>query len=216
MSKLNSTYIRLQPNQRLYQCPVPIIAITGSIATGKSSVSKLLTQLGFKVIDADLLVKKIYLKQDIISLVATHCSKAYMNDQINFKILRSQFFSNEVLKTTLETAIYKHLEDEFMACAQSAIKEGAHFLFYDVPLLFEKNIVEKVDLAVTVYASRSVQLDRLTARDNINMDLALKLVNSQMDIEEKKRRSDLIIDNQSSLKSLESEVFKFIKILQKK
>lgn len=216
MSKLNSTYIRLQPGQRLYQCPVPIIAITGSIATGKSSVSELLAQFGFTVIDADLLVKKIYLKQDIIGLVATHCPKAYLDNKIDFKVLRSHFFNNEGLKTTLETAIYKHLEDEFMACAQEAIKKGAHFLFYDVPLLFEKNIVEKVDLAVTVYAPQSVQLDRLTARDKIDKDLALKLINSQMDIEEKKRRSDLIIDNQSSLRSLEPEVLKFINILQKK
>lgn len=216
MFKLNSTHIRLEQSQRLYRCSVPIIAITGSIATGKSSVSKILKKLDHAVIDADKLIKEIYKKSEMIELIATHCPKAYVNGEIEFKTLRDHFFNDENLKSLLESALYQYLDTQFTKEAKLFIEEQGHnFLFYDVPLLFEKNIVDKVDLAVTVYCPKKTQVERLQTRDNIDKLLALKIINSQMDIEEKREKSHLIIDNQSSLKALENEVSHFLDILKK-
>lgn len=215
MFKLNPIHIRLSPPQRLYHCSVPIVAITGSIATGKSSVSKLLRSAGHVVFDADLLIKEVYKQQDIIDIVSAHCPIALNENKINFKVLRTQFFNDNSLKIILEQALYKGLEIKFREKAEHEIALGAEFIFYDVPLLFEKDLQDYVDLAVTVYAPRDFQLTRLQQRDNIDTEMAVKMINSQMDIEEKKLKSHLIINNQLTLKELEKEVIIFLDILKK-
>ena len=215
MHKLNPTYIQIETKQRLYQCPVPIVAITGSIATGKSSVSKILVERNYPVIDADRLIKNIYKKQEIIDFISTRCPKAFKGSAIDFKVLRVEFFNDDSLKNSLENLLYQYLEVEFRLEADRAIKGGANFIFYDVPLLFEKGLFDKVDLVVTVYTPKKLQLKRLKRRDNINQELALKLLESQIDIEEKKKQSHLIINNQSTLANLEEEVSSFLDILQK-
>lgn len=216
MVKLNPNHIRLTQDQRLYRCPVPIVGLTGSIATGKSSVTKILRQLGHSVIDADKLIKDIYTQPDVIDFIKQNCPEAIVNEVIDFKVLRIKFFSDKELALKLENKLYSYLPEAFNNSLNALLKNTPSFILYDVPLLFEKGIGDKVDTIVTVYAPKEIQLKRLMARDNIDHDIALKLISNQIDIEQKKQNSHLIIDNSLTIENLPGHVEKFLQILEKK
>ena len=80
-----------------------------------------------------------------------------------------------------------------------------------MPLLFEKKLDEKVDLTVCVYAKRETQVDRLVSRDKSSPQLADKILASQMDIDEKKSKANLVINNQTDLQALNLSIEKFLK-----
>ncbi|MCK5073084.1 MAG: dephospho-CoA kinase [Bacteriovoracaceae bacterium] len=211
MMKLDCKYIKLTPEQRLYGVDVPVIGLTGGIATGKSEVSKKLKNLGIEVICADELVKKIYARNDAGDFVKTLLPDAIKNGQIDFAVLRREFFSNTVIQNKIENFIYNLLPEEFYKTINQ--HPSSDFVVYDVPLLFEKNMEKLVDLVVCVYSPVETQIDRLLNRDNITEHLAREMIAKQMDIEEKKRRTDIIIDNSNHLDELDGKVEEFVSMI---
>ncbi|MBC7428299.1 MAG: dephospho-CoA kinase, partial [Bacteriovorax sp.] len=102
----------------------------------------------------------------------------------------------------IETFIYSQMPEAFK---EAYLSHPQHdYIVYDVPLLFEKNLNLKVDTSICTYAPRSVQIERLIVRDQITLDLAEKILSKQMDIEEKKKKADLFIENMSDLPKLKS------------
>src|SRR5690606_10373426 len=143
---------KLKPETRLHQTPVPIIGLTGGIASGKSTVSRMLVQKGIPVIDADQLIKDIYRLPETKTFVSEKCPDALKHDEIHFPTLRERFFNNPELKKDLERFLYQRLPQAFQAAYQ---KLGSpSYVVYDVPLLFEKGLDRLVDLKVLVYAPR--------------------------------------------------------------
>lgn len=204
MKKLKEKFIKLEPGFRLYNYDKPIIALTGGIATGKSTVTRFLQTKGLKVIDADQLVKSIYQRQETKELIRTVFSDAWVNEEINFPKLREMVFQNPKIKELIEGFIYARLPEAFRE-ATSKIT-GQDFYIYDVPLLFERNLDTKVDLKVVVYAPRSVQLARLIDRDGSKEEIGNKILDAQMDIEEKKEKADFVVNNYGSITELAAEV----------
>lgn len=204
MKNLKEKFITLEPGFRLYNYDKPIIALTGGIATGKSTVTKLLEARGLKVIDADALVKSIYQKQETKDLIRTAFSDVWVNNEINFPKLRELVFQNPKVKELIEGFIYARLPEAFRE-ATAKIKDQ-DFYIYDVPLLFERNLDTKVDLKLVVYAPRSVQLARLIDRDGSKEEIGNKILDAQMDIEEKKEKADFVINNYESMAELTAEV----------
>lgn len=203
MNKLKERFVKLAPENRLYHFDRPIIALTGGIATGKSTVTKLLTSKGFEIIDADQLVKNIYALQESKDFVKARFPEAW-NEEIDFKILRELVFKNAAAKTDVEQFIYARLPEAFMNEAKK-IKEQ-EFYIYDVPLLYERGLDKKVDLSVVIYAPRKTQLARIIDRDGSKEETANKILEHQMDIEEKKEKADFVIDNSGTVVELAAEV----------
>lgn len=215
MHILNNRHIRLTEENRLYHCDVPIIGITGSIATGKSTVTEYLQNKNFKIIDADLLVKSIYKKSSTIDFIKSITPDAIHKNEIDFKVLRKSFFSNAETKSEVERFIYKQLPSQFNESkAQLELKPG-EFIFYDVPLLFEKKLDKHLDQIVTVYTPQVLQIERLKLRDNIGDELVNKILSTQLSIEEKKQKADFVLDNSQSIKELHSGIENLIKKLCK-
>jgi dephospho-CoA kinase len=204
MKNLKEKFVKLEPGFRLYNYDKPIIALTGGIATGKSTVTKLLESKGLKIIDADQLVKGIYQRQDTKELIRTVFSDAWVNEEISFPKLREMVFQNPKIKELIEGFIYARLPDAFRE-ATSKIS-GQDFYIYDVPLLFERNLDTKVDVKVVVYAPRNIQLARLIDRDGSKEELGNKILDAQMDIEEKKEKADFVINNSGTMVELAAEV----------
>ncbi len=197
MKKLRSKWITKDQTTRLYQTPVPIIGLTGGIATGKSTVAQMFRDAGVPVIDADKLVKSIYAKRSSYEFVLKHFPEAITENDIHFKKLREIAFLTADNQLILESFIYAQMPDAFRE-AYLAFPQH-EYVVYDVPLLFEKGLDAKVDLSVCTYSPRSLQLERLVKRDQISVELAEKILNKQMDIEEKKEKSDLFIENVGDL-----------------
>ena len=178
-----------------------VIGLTGSIATGKSQVSNYLRDKGIKVVDADLIARDLV----NIPLVKDEIKKAfgkniYVNENLDRKKLAEIVFNNDkkrnILNDIMHPHIYKIILDE--------IKNSNEIVFVDIPLLFENEKVnEKFGLSFDeiwlVYVDREKQIERLMKRDGISRDYAEKKINSQISVEEKRKKSDVIIDNSGTL-----------------
>lgn len=202
--KLKKQYLKLKQEERLYEYDKPIIALTGGIATGKSTVTKLLEQKGLSVIDADQLVKSIYARQESKDFIKNNIPVAWTQDGIDFKKLRELVFSDTGIKKQVESYIYDRLPAAFKEAASKVQQQD--FYIYDVPLLFERGLQSKVDLTLLVYAPRKVQLARLIDRDGSKEEIGNKILDQQIDIEDKKLKSDLVINNSGSMTELAAEV----------
>lgn len=197
---------------RLHNSPLPVIGLTGGIATGKSTVSKMLREKGYYVIDADQLVKEIYQKQETKDFVKTLCPQVMKAGEIEFPKLREIFFQDTTVKKALEEFIYERLPDQFHE--KITLAGDARFVIYDVPLLFEKGLDQRVDKTILVYAPRKVQVARLMKRDGHVEEMALNILNQQMDIEEKKERAGFIVDNSGTFEELAEEVKQLLRLLK--
>jgi dephospho-CoA kinase len=113
------------------------------------------------------------------------------------------------MKVEIETFIYQRLPDAFMRAYQKL--KAPELIIYDVPLLFEKNLDNLVDINVLVYAPRKIQGIRLMNRDGILEDLAESILDQQMSIEDKKRKAQFIIDNSKTETELAEEIKQFLR-----
>lgn len=209
---LKPEYISKNQSNRLYQLNLPIIGLTGGISTGKSTVADILRNYGFHVLSADQLVKKIYSTKEAVTFVQSNFPEAFEDSQISFKKLRHIVFSDSLSKQKTEEFIYSKLPQTFLDATKELQDQHPNMkcLVYDVPLLFEKGLFEKVDLKVCVYLNRKEQIERLIKRDQISVELAEKILNEQWDIEIKKAKSDAVIENTGTLKDLEKAVSQFV------
>lgn len=210
--KLKAEWNKLSPGKRLHGLNVPVIGLTGGIATGKSTVSKMLSDRGLPVINADLLVKDIYARQDTRDFIRNNYPDVIKGSEIDFRLLREKFFTAPVVKEEIEAFIYARMKEAF----DNAYKKLGRpsLVVYDVPLLFEKHLESAVDMKVLVYAPAKIQRARLMERDGHEENMARTIMESQMDIEAKKDKSDFVIDNSATLEDLAEEVNQFLRQIQ--
>lgn len=184
------------------------IALTGGIATGKSTACSLLKLHGFLTIDADKIAHKLL---DIHSAkIAELFGEQYVD---NGKVLRKDLgkiiFSDENQKLKLEAFIHPLIAIEIEKESRIFEKAGKPY-FIDIPLFFEK-MTYPISKCLVVYTPRDLQIQRLMSRDIITQEEAELKISNQMDIEEKKNRADFVIDNTMNLKNLQREVERVIK-----
>ncbi len=203
MKKLRDEFRTLNARQRLYQLELPIIGLTGGIATGKSSVTRLLEARGIAVIDADKLVKEIYSWEEAQEFIRVRFPGAWENG-INFRKLRDLVFTDPATKSVVEAFIYERLPVVFKKATQ--LVTGQNFYVYDVPLLFERKLETLFDATLVVYAPQGEQRQRLIQRDGLEAEAADRILGQQLDVEEKRRRANVVIDNSGPEVNLVSSV----------
>lgn len=186
------------------------IALTGGIATGKSTVASLFRLHGFLTIDADKITHKlldIHYK-DIENIFG----KEYIENQ---KVLRKKLgnliFNDEIQKKRLEEFIHPLIKEEIIKESALFEKQKKPYLI-DIPLFFEKQNYD-IKKSIVVYLPKEIQVQRLIKRDNCTEEEAKIRINNQMDIEEKKALATYIIDNSSDLPHLQNEVERVKKLL---
>ena len=179
------------------------IVLTGGIATGKSTVANLFKLHGFLCIDADAITHKLLDRHsdDIAELFG----KQYVEDgKVIRKELGKLIFSDENEKTKLENFIHPLIKDEIIKESELFEANNKPYLI-DIPLFFEKKNYE-IDRSIVVYTPKELQVKRLAARDKSGIEDAKLRIENQMDIEEKKKLGNYILDNSSDLGSLVAEV----------
>jgi len=179
------------------------IALTGGIATGKSTVASLFLSYGFLIVDADKIAHKLL---DVYSSeIANMFGSEYVQNGIVIrKKLGFLIFNNEEEKLKLEQFIHPLIKESIIEEAKVFESQQKPYLI-DIPLFFEKQGYD-IEKSIVVYTSKETQIERLMKRDNSTKDEALSRINSQMNIEEKKLLSTFVIDNTQDLKALEKEV----------
>lgn len=209
MSKLKNKYIQHTQASRLSGLASPIIGLTGGIATGKSTVSDYLKAQGHPVICADQMVKRLYSREETKAFIAQNFPEAYGAQGIDFKKLREVFFHQEKAQAMIEGFLYPRLALEVKAEFEDL--GSPSYIFYDVPLLFEKNMASGVDLRLLVYAPYELQLKRLLERDKISTELAQEILSKQWPIDQKLKLSDFVIKNEGAREELPTEIEKILK-----
>ncbi|MDU5504685.1 MAG: dephospho-CoA kinase [Anaerococcus vaginalis] len=190
------------------------IVITGTIASGKSSLSEILKKKGYQVIDSDKVNKKL-LEKDQINYKEILSSKAFDEafdaDGLDKKKLAEIIFNNPEKRELINKITHKNI----IAYINSLIKEKKEKnIFVEIPLYFQMKEKFPCDYIWLVTADREVQIKRLIKRDKIDRDFAIKKIESQ-DFLEMEKKSDLIFDNSKSIKDLEKKVEIALKKLEK-
>jgi len=193
------------------------VGLTGSIATGKSSVANMLKELGAYIIDADeiahdALKKKEKPYKQILDVFGSNILDEQGN--IDRKKLGSIVLNDKQKLAVLESIIHPYVQQKRKEIEESILQNDRNaVIIYDVPLLFEKHLENSFDKIIVVYVPKDIQIKRLMKRQNISYDEALNLINLQICIEEKKKKADFVIDNSYSLENTKKQVLEVFKKL---
>lgn len=195
------------------------IGLTGGIASGKSSVSKLLAkQLGCVHIDADEICRQLLEPQEEgwQELNRIFGSRYLAADgKINRPFLRKDLFENEKFRKKINDIIHPLVKRRILAEMDHIIgSSGDARVLVEVPLLFEVHWEELFDVIVVVYAAYEKCLNRLMKRDGIEKDEAVKELESQLSMTEKAMRADHVIDNNGSLPDTNTQVEHLAELLK--
>ncbi len=183
------------------------IALTGGIATGKSTVASIMKLYGIQVIDADDIA------HELLDLHHEKIAEMFGEEFVRKgKVLRTNLgkviFSDEAKKKQLEAFIHPLIRKEIEKRAKVFDAREFPYLI-DIPLFFENNAYN-IKESVVVYTPPEIQLERYMKRNGLNEEEAMVRINSQMNIDEKKRRATWVIDNSKNLKHLQAECEAFV------
>jgi dephospho-CoA kinase len=188
---------------------VKLVGLTGGIASGKSTVAKILERLGAAVINADDLSREVVEPgkvawQEIIDAFGT---RVLQPDQtLDRQKLRTVIFSDRDGRKKLEAIIHPRVR----ALAEERIREhtaaGYSIIVYEVPLLFEGKLHEWLRPVILVACDVDTQRSRLQERDHLTQTEAQKHIDAQMSLAEKRRLADYVIENDGNLEELEQQV----------
>ncbi|HEH8273259.1 TPA: dephospho-CoA kinase [Staphylococcus aureus] len=174
-----------------------VIGLTGGIASGKSTVSELLSVFGFKVVDADKAAREAVKKgsKGLAQVREVFGDEAIDgNGEMNRRYMGDLVFNHPEKRLELNAIIHPIVRDIMEEEKQEYLKQGYNVIM-DIPLLFENELENTVDEVWVVYTSESIQMDRLMQRNNLSLEDAKARVYSQISIDKKSRMADHVIDN---------------------
>jgi dephospho-CoA kinase len=188
---------------------VVTIGLTGGIASGKSSVARILHQLGAVVIDADQLSRQaVAIGTPVLAKITEQFGPTILaaDGTLDRQRMARLVFADAEKRRQLEAIVHpevRRLAEEQLATLQSS---GAAVAFYMAPLLYERGLDTGMDQVWVVYVDARTQINRLMGRDGLSEAEAKQRLAAQMPLEEKRQRGDVVIDNSGSLAETELQV----------
>ena len=171
------------------------VALTGGIGVGKSFVLNILKdKYNFPIFSSDDCVRSLYSnKPSLISFVKSEI----MNNEDKFSKSRIAeiVFNDQKKLRKLESFIHPLVKIEREKFIDQERRKEAKTIIIEIPLLFEKNLSDEVDIVILVRASDELQKQRVLKRPNMNEVLFNKIIKNQMDVYKKEKKSDYIIDS---------------------
>ena len=197
-----------------------IVGLTGGIGTGKSTVSRKLREIGYPVIDLDVISREVIEYPEVIDELVRNFGNEILENQdntsrkksISRNKLRQTVFKEEKKVSVLNSIMHPPIVEEMRRQVEN-LKKNYKTVFVEVQLLFEAKLEKEFDLTVLVYADKKTQLERVLKRDGRKEEEVQQIINAQMDMTEKRRLSNYIIENNGDSEMLDLEIEKFIKKL---
>ena len=183
------------------------IGLTGEIGCGKSTALKIFQELNCGIESADRIVSELYKKPSVLEKISKDLNLNLTEnlDDMKSKISERVFDNSKNLKI-LESILHPKVQMKALESKHSLEKSGFEVSFYEIPLLFEKNLEDQFDKTVCIGANRSIQIERIKKRNPKWSDEEIQnRLNSQMSLEEKKERSDFYINNSGDLNNLKKQ-----------
>ncbi|GEM_PF-340734 len=198
-----------------------LFALTGGIATGKSTVASMFKQLGAYIIDADKLSHEALYKSAVVhKKIVDSFGNSVLNDKgiIDRKRLGEIVWHDDEKRQLLEYIIHPEVISLGEKIISEILKKNSDaIIIYDIPVLYEGNYQNRFKKTILVYADYKIQLKRLMQRNNLSEQGARLLISKQIPIAKKLELADYIIDNSGSLaqtKKQAEQVFDEISQLQ--
>jgi dephospho-CoA kinase len=185
------------------------IGLTGGIASGKSTVSDMLRQMGAAVVDTDAIAREVLPPG---CSVLAEMSRRYgpeilqVDGSLRRDVLGRIIFSEPKEKKWVEELMHPLIRARAEELAQTAVVAGHSVVVFDVPLLFEAGWDKYVDSVWTVYVSQETQRARLKKRDCFADQEIAERMASQLPIDEKEKRADVVINNEGTIGSTRKQV----------
>ncbi len=188
-----------------------IIGLTGDAGSGKSTVARILAELGAEVMDADQVTRALTAPETpLLSAIVAAFGEDVLNPDgtLDRPRLAARVFVEPEELARLNRLTHPPVLEVLQKAIAEARRRGPGVLVLEVPLLLETGLDALVDEVWVVTADRPVKLTRLTSR-GLNPQLAQRILSAQMPQEEKVRRADRIIDNNGSLTRTRDQVIKY-------
>lgn len=190
-----------------------VLGVTGGIASGKSTVVNFFKKEGFPVVDGDIVARKVVEpgSEGLNALEEMFGSEILQKDgSLDRKKLGALIFQNEqkrqVLNKTLDPFIRGEIEKQ-----TAEAKNKSDLVIVDIPLLFEGHYEAMMSAVAVVYVTPEIQLKRLMNRNDLSEKAALARINSQLSLEQKKKRADIVFDNCNSQERTKEQVLDWLK-----
>ncbi|MDE3839870.1 dephospho-CoA kinase [Bacillus methanolicus] len=190
-----------------------VVGLTGGIASGKSTVSNMIKNLGITVIDADVEArlavekgKKAY--HEIVSHFGPEILQS--DGTIDRAKLGSIVFHNSEKRMLLNTIVHPAVREQMLSKKIDAEARGEKMIVMDIPLLFESELTNMVDKTLLVYVDEEIQLKRLMERNHFTEQEAKARINSQMPLKEKISLADAVIDNNGTIEETRKQLMRIL------
>lgn len=206
-------FARIAKNRKRAEIMGKTIGLTGSVATGKSTVSNMIQQAGIPLVDADIAARKVVEPgtEGLKEIVAYFGGEILLADgTLDRAKLGEIIFKDKEKREKLNEITHPRVKDYMLEARERFFRAGEELVFFDIPLLFESHLESLVDQIVVVWTTPETELKRLMERNNLTKEDALRRIESQMGIDEKARKADFVIDNNESLEKTQKQVYTFI------
>lgn len=189
---------------------VRVIGLTGGIASGKTTISNILKELGAIIIDADKIARKVVEKSSpALKDIEENFGRdvLFKNGKLDRKKLGNIVFNDTGSLKKLNEIIHPYIVEKIIDEINHYKKTyNNRVIILDAALLIELNLMDLVEEVWLIVVPEEMQLGRLVERDNISADQAQKRIDAQIPLEDKKKYADLIIDNSKDLTYLQAQI----------
>lgn len=186
-----------------------LVGLTGNIASGKSTVARMLAERGATIIDADELARlAVEPGTPALSAIVERWGDAVLQPDggLDRAALRSVVFNDPEQLDALNRIVHPAVELRREAAVAEARARGDRIVVCDIPLLFEKKMVDEFDMVVLVDAPRPLRLERVVGERGVPASEAMAMIAAQMPSELKRARADLVIHNAGTIDELARQV----------
>jgi len=186
-----------------------LVGLTGQTGAGKTTVSGYLINLGYRVIDADVVARHVVAKggECITELARVFGSEIILPDKtLDRRKMGDLIFADKEKRALMSKIIFPYIEQEILGEVQRMRADGAPIIFLDAPTLFESGIHQNCDKIISVIAPESTRLERIVARDKLTRERALSRIRAQQNDEFYIQRSDYVISNGGDLGELREQL----------
>ena len=174
-----------------------VVAITGGIGSGKTTVANQFAALGIEVVDADLIAREVVAPgTPALAAITSHFGPEILTEQglLDRRVLRERIFSDQAAKSWLNALLHPIIRSEMLR--QCAAVSSPYCLLV-VPLLVENRLTELADRVLVIDVDEATQIERTCRRDGVNREQAQAILASQASRSERLAMADDVLDNQS-------------------
>jgi len=195
-----------------------LVGITGGIGSGKTTLTNYLKKLGYLVHESDVVVSEIYSKpkKQFLTFIKEKISQDAVNhNKINKAEIANVIFNNNTIKKLLEKRIHKEVQVSRESFIKKHTKKKINIIFADIPLLFENKLEKDFDLVICIISLKKNRIKRVLRNKIFTKDNLNKIFKAQTTDKERKKRSQIIINNNKTKKDFIFSVEKALKGLIK-